>query len=356
MENLRHQGLKTALALIAVVVTVFSLVPHFEASASDYDVPGTFTVSNSQTFFLNCIGIDDSNTSSVNYRVDYLLPVFFRFSSNLYYSTANPTSSVGNAVMIQPDIISGHGTAENFSQLVMNNYSTNWTTVQKKFSMSTYNPDNVDLFERTKNIRLNIAYRYTDTFISDVYETNSDVDWDYYTFGMTRYDSDTSNGEFYLYSNGVQYINYNSSYLFSFYSTKLGLLCQVVIASFTGNTAYSIAFPRFANQTFYFDGKIADSSYSNGYNQGKAAGLSEAKSKVDKSSQSYITGKKVGYAEGIKDGGDYSFFGLISAVVDVPISAFKGLLNFNLFGIDMSGLYLSLFTLCIIIMVVKLLL
>lgn len=93
-----------------------------------------------------------------------------------------------------------------------------------------------------------------------------------------------------------------------------------------------------------------------GYEGGYSAGLEFAFNNIDKSSASYIAGKNFGYSQGLNDAGDYTFFSLISSVVDVPIKALTGLLDFNLFGIDMSALYLSLFTLCIVIMVVKLLL
>lgn len=101
-------------------------------------------------------------------------------------------------------------------------------------------------------------------------------------------------------------------------------------------------------------------SYDNGYNNGYSKGYKEGKqfeySHVNPDSASYIEGKSKGYSIGVNDAGNYTFFSLISSVVDVPIKALVGLLDFNLFGIDMSSLYLSLFTLCIIIAIVKMLL
>ena len=101
-------------------------------------------------------------------------------------------------------------------------------------------------------------------------------------------------------------------------------------------------------------------TYNDGYNKGYNVGYDNGKyiesTRVNESSASYIAGKNKGYSEGVNDAGNYTFFSLISSVVDVPIKALVGLLDFNLFGIDMSSLYLSLFTLCIIIAIVKMLL
>lgn len=53
---------------------------------------------------------------------------------------------------------------------------------------------------------------------------------------------------------------------------------------------------------------------------------------------------------------DYSFFGLISAVIDAPIKAMRGLLNFDILGVNMFAFVTSLFSLAVVLMIVKLLL
>lgn len=84
---------------------------------------------------------------------------------------------------------------------------------------------------------------------------------------------------------------------------------------------------------------MVDSARNEGYNKGYLDGK--------------VAGKEIGYAEGVKDQGDYSFFGLIGAVFDAPISAFKGLLSFDIFGVDMTAFVSSLFALAIIVVIVK---
>ncbi len=99
--------------------------------------------------------------------------------------------------------------------------------------------------------------------------------------------------------------------------------------------------------------ETSDGLYDSGYNAGLAAGITYADGRLNDSSVSYYTGYNNGWTEGIEDANDYTFFSLISSVVDVPIKALMGLLDFNVFGIDMSSLYLSLFTASIVFLVLK---
>lgn len=67
--------------------------------------------------------------------------------------------------------------------------------------------------------------------------------------------------------------------------------------------------------------------------------------------------RQQGFAEAQKmfDNGnaDYSFFGLISAVIDAPVKAIRGLLNFDILGVNMFSFVTSLFSLAVILMLIK---
>lgn len=84
---------------------------------------------------------------------------------------------------------------------------------------------------------------------------------------------------------------------------------------------------------------VKQDSFNTGYNSGYSEGL--------------LAGKNIGYQQGAGDQGDYTFFGLIASVFDAPISAFKGLFNFEILGVDMSAFVSSLFALSVIIVIVK---
>ncbi len=92
-----------------------------------------------------------------------------------------------------------------------------------------------------------------------------------------------------------------------------------------------------------------------GYDEGYQDGHYDGKESVD-TQYYYDQGYYKGHSDGVANANDYSFMGLIGAVVDAPLNAFKGMFNFDVLGVNLSGLMLSLFTLCIVIVVVKLVL
>ena len=100
--------------------------------------------------------------------------------------------------------------------------------------------------------------------------------------------------------------------------------------------------------------------YQQGFDIGKSEGLSEGFSAGEK--VGYDNGKKageiIGYNEGYDDAseesGNFTFLSLISSVVDAPMSYFSSLFNFELLGVNLQGFLMALFTLCVIVTLVKL--
>lgn len=85
-------------------------------------------------------------------------------------------------------------------------------------------------------------------------------------------------------------------------------------------------------------------------------GFNDGKNSVNTSSY-YNNGFNDGYESGknygIANANKYSFLGLIGAIIDAPIKAFTGLFNFEILGFNMANFFLGLFTLCVIIVIVK---
>lgn len=92
-------------------------------------------------------------------------------------------------------------------------------------------------------------------------------------------------------------------------------------------------------------------SYDSGVSYGYALGYSNGSSTAPAYQKGFEAGVKVGQSQ--SGDGNASLLGLISAVVDAPIQAFSGLMNFKIFDIDLAPFLLSLFTVCIIISVVR---
>lgn len=111
--------------------------------------------------------------------------------------------------------------------------------------------------------------------------------------------------------------------------------------------------------------------YDNGYELGEDAGyqtgyddgIDYANTHVNQSSASYIQGKW----DGIDSAGNYTFLSLVSAVIDAPIRAIfgyetvedgltvvhPGLLTFDVFGYDMSNFVLTIFSIAIVLAVLR---
>lgn len=111
--------------------------------------------------------------------------------------------------------------------------------------------------------------------------------------------------------------------------------------------------------TIFLTGGISD-SYSNGYNNGYLDGYNNGynDAKSPYYNKGYFDGKKYGYEtgynKGINESNDYTFLGLISACIDAPITYFTSLFNFELLGVNISSFLTAIFTLCIIVTVVRL--
>lgn len=101
-------------------------------------------------------------------------------------------------------------------------------------------------------------------------------------------------------------------------------------------------------------GEFYNSGYNNGYLDAKE-GFDEEKTNIYNSG--FESGKIAGYNDGYNAGKDvsdnYTFLGLIGAVFDAPIEAFKGLFNFDILGVNMQGFVLAMLTLAVIIIVIR---
>lgn len=127
----------------------------------------------------------------------------------------------------------------------------------------------------------------------------------------------------------------------------------------TSNDAYgalmdwlTYAYTYYSDTPIYSDGFSAgyDSGYDKGYASGAFDGYNQATNRVNTSSASYVAG----YNAGIASTTDYSFTGLLSAVIDVPLQAFTSLFNFEILGVNMKSFALSIFTILALVAIGKL--
>ena len=86
--------------------------------------------------------------------------------------------------------------------------------------------------------------------------------------------------------------------------------------------------------------------YSNGWRDGFNQG-----SQLSDSSRDNIYYE--GYQDGLLHANDYTFMGLLGSVFDAPVSALKGLLNYEILGVNLYDFVLGLLSLAIILFVLR---
>ena len=218
-----------------------------------------------------------------------------------------------------------------------------------------------------------------------VYDTvvwSADCDFDYDTDTKIETITNIRNGSFKVSSN---YDKDTNVYKFTVPENKLFLLND------NYNTAYD-TFRSYIVQQDYKNTKVPSDNalylngyqsaskdfYNNGYNDGVVAGEKSGYNK------GFTAGDAQGYNRGVEVGGNYSFLGLFGAIFDAPIQAIfggtttlpagttitdkngntttllssatvkrAGLLNFDIMGVNLSGFVLALFSLSILVVVIK---
>ena len=97
-----------------------------------------------------------------------------------------------------------------------------------------------------------------------------------------------------------------------------------------------------------------DAGYSEGYNVGSNDGFNNGYN--DGYDIGHNVGYNNGYTAGSEDSNQYTFLNLVSATIDAPIKYFQSLFNFELLGVNLQGFLTGLFTLCVIVTIIKMVL
>lgn len=204
------------------------------------------------------------------------------------------------------------------------------------------------------------TYQYNTTYFYSLplaYGSNSVIN--YFMFGFVI-DSDISTATS-LISFSVSDFTFTSVYGDNASSFALSLVYTTDNGSkmtfyFNGSTT--------SNYIYYYTENVSsddsfstgyNSGYTNGYNAGYDAGISSNATSIYNNGYNagYTLGYSNGYSAGEYGANSYTFTRLLGAVFDAPIQAFTGLLNFDILGVNMSSFMLALFSVCIVITIVK---
>ena len=153
---------------------------------------------------------------------------------------------------------------------------------------------------------------------------------------------------------------YGSSVIFRFldntqlsFNTADEYFSFIDLSSYQSKRVRSVIW-RVARGDVQFMGLTSNQSAIVGYNSGYNVGLNDGYGKGY--SVGLSDGKSIGRNQALASGNDFTFLGLFGAVVDAPITAISGLLNFDLLGFNMLNFFYALCTCALVIAVVRMIL
>lgn len=262
---------------------------------------------------------------------DFDFNTLFDSSTNLLNVTMKPT--------INNELNYTRVSNTNNSSIQSNyTFSTNTKGVLSTNTFSAYNSDTQVLdnnyifkikymldyidssgYDNTTNFNANISYIVLGSYLdARTYFLNEYLDNEIFT---SKY-------------NFISYVDINNNNLNIF----IPLDSNITSDYFTFRTYYTSA----GNNDSYLEG--VNVGYSNGFINGQKEGETIG----------YNKGYNIGYNVGLNDSNQYTFLNLISATIDAPISYFQSLFNFELLGVNLQGFITGLFTLCVIVTIIKL--
>ena len=299
-----------------LVLSLFCLVPKKElknVSAADVSVNNfTFIGSNLITTTTSHVGSTINAWHILNFNITIsMVDGVYSVSVHGYtMGRGTATNNYGNLYEISGSVSNVLDSSVYVNTAFLNSYFVTATTHYVRFNVYRYGSFNGDVYRVVLN-------SVVDNTAGDVVNT------------VTYYDR---NDNYFLIEIPTAFgASYNA--LSAIEAFKFGYRQYYVNLDISNNTYY---------ETGYTDGYNAglsdgeDTGYQDGYNAGETIGYQN------------------GYNAGVEHGGNYSFMGLIGAVIDAPVSAFTSLLNFELLGVNILGFISGLLTLALIIFIIKL--
>ena len=297
--------------------------------------------------------------SDPNDRKDYFIP----YQQNDFISFTN-TLNVG---------IEKNSSAWLLEQCVFNNLRTSDNNYYMKSSIEDSSLQNV-IYYNSNNIKGNFMFKdffkYKDNVIDENNYFRIFVNFDY--IESSDYDSTSyfnGNVQKIIYGSHKNWETYKSLQVRekpSDWGTQYAKFNFISYVDNNGNNC-NIYFPLISdNDNDYYELRTLFvntnglTDYSDGYNDGYMNGKNDGYASGEKTGyqNGYKKGKtdgyNSGYSYGVRESNDYTFLGLISACIDAPISYFTSLFNFELLGFNLSSFFKVVFTICVIVTIIRL--
>lgn len=333
MEKKKFNFKKFGIVLCICFITLFAFIPFVNfnnigsVNASEIDTvsvsSGSDDVTYSYTFTSSDLYYIDTyfHSYSANYLATCLFSASSSYLSGTDYITITPyfyNVSVSGLNLSYNDY--SLFIAENGTYIEKDSFKiTRGTYLDAMFS---YSSTGINSYGDYYMVRLYSSSNFNCNVVKIVLSISSDINI-----------PSAPNGFKYL---SLHYYDVNGEYIvFSF----------IVSDSFVFNTRTYYLTSNFTDNDIYIQG-VTD-----GYNQGYNIGLNDGYDKGFSAGE--IVGFDDGYNNGINDSNQYSFYNLFGAVLDAPVKVFSGLFNFNLLGVNLLGLITGLFTLAVVIVILK---
>jgi hypothetical protein len=335
-----------------------------------------YLVSQASGFNLSFTSISVSGYPSSVYSNSSIFEQMWNYNGNTYLNTDT--------------LVSFNGSTFTFTYTntfnVPNNLNLNMYYILKSY-------DNYFYWDGTSSYKLNSSNQFEVSFISSVYTYNRNnyifdgLNTVYYAGGavLSRFNLDTltfsasSTGGFTPLNStswpraigGSLFAGVNSDGDFCYLNSSTGnsFYQQGYNTGYQQgyNTGYQAALDGSSSSDVFNQGYQAgyqaginlnsgySTGYQSGYNIGYQAGILAGNTQGYEAGyeSGNADGYNTGYQEGLAANNDYTFLGLIGAVIDAPIQAFTGLFNFEIFDVNIKNLLLALFTASIIVVVIK---
>lgn len=222
---------------------------------------------------------------------------------------------------------------------------------QLSFSYDLNNALLVDVWS-TYNDTANVQNQFAVPFIHYLCTTNiNDTGFDWSRVNYLRHSITSPRGM--VYSIGevegqdvYQSVRFNSYDIYDFCITE-NRFYRFVFLSYNNNLP-------FKQDIVYFENLGYSVGYNQGYDLGYREGLTTNSSESYEKgyADGYQVGENIGYENGVNKQ-ENQFTNLITAVIDVPIKTFLSLFDINIFGYDLKAFVISLFSIALIIAIVR---
>lgn len=238
--------------------------------------------------------------------------------------------------------------------------SLTWGLANISLSFSTHSNNSVDVNFSTKSMTGSNFENFvtlSDNFqLTTSNETSRKIQFDNYVYfqywiqcnDITKFVADI----YKIRIRSVEYSNDFWTYITYFDVNDNWLQYSVRVFNYNQTQYNNAKMFMYDDRSYFTNTDLSDSQQ---YNAGYSQGLLDNQQNVY--NNGYQAGKTDGYANGFNQGvlesNDYSFLGLMSSVVDAPIKAISGLLDFEILGFNMLNFAFGLLSIGVIVFVFK---